>query len=125
MSSSQEKERQNRKEWQKLVEYVAFHLLTVPKDWRYSRDNDWEVGQAINLKNFIKRNTGHLFNKFQDPNYATNFSVPEDEHYEAELEIFQVLTEMFPTIDCLHGDDRDDMITIFIPRLHDIKGLFA
>ena len=55
MNSPQKTEQQIRKECQKLVEDVIFYLLTVPTNWRYSRHTDWEVGQADNLKNFIKR----------------------------------------------------------------------
>ncbi len=129
MSTPQESERRIRKECQKLVEDLILHLLIEPADWRYIREADWEVGQANNLKNFIKRNAAYLFNRIQDTDYLANFAVTEedgeDEYYEAEQEIFGVLNIMFPTIQCLHGDDQADIHQIYCPRLRKIQAMFS
>lgn len=124
----QEIERHIHKECQKLVEDLIFYLLTTPTDWRYSRDSDWEIGRADNLKNFIKQNAAYLFNNMQDTDNVAKFTVTEDnedEYYEAEQEIFSVLNDMFPTIQCLHGDDRDDILAKFVPRLRKLQAMFS
>ena len=107
----------------KLVKDVIFHLLTVPDDWRYTRDSDWSIGSAENLEEFIEQNIQHIVNRFQDPEYIENFKVSEEDedgHYEAELEIFSILRGMFPTIDCMHADNTDELRERFVPVLRKI-----
>ncbi len=109
---------------QKLVEDVILHLLTQPGDWRNQRDLDWAIGTATNLTDYIGQNAQYLLDQFDNLEFANNFGVivedGEEEYYEAKTEIFDVLREMFPTMSCIHYNDRFDMEAKFIPRLRDI-----
>jgi len=118
-----------RKKCQKLVEELSFYLLTKPRDWRYRRDTNWEVGQANSLKSFTKRNAAWLFNKMQDSDYTQHFA-EADHHddyvsYAAQKEICEVLYTMFPTMGCLYADDLSDIEEKFRPRLRKIRAMFS
>ncbi len=107
-----------------LVKDVIFHIMTISDDLRYPRERDWTIGSAGNLDEFIEQNTQYVVDKLQDPEYIENFEVLDDEvtddDFEAESEIFSILRDMFPIINCMHGDSASELQDKFIPVLREI-----
>jgi hypothetical protein len=113
----------------KLVKDVTFYLLTKPTNWRYTRDEDWSLGEANNFDDFVSVNSHYLYRELLNEENNENFNLMEtedneDEYYEAELEIYDILRKMFPTIDCLHGNDQDYIKCKFIPELRKLYAIF-